>query len=759
MESPELVWPYIAFAGCVAAAVLGMLLWRMRNARRRAEARVDRLQALLEDSPYGVIRCRPEGWRPNPAAAAILKLDPDRLVPPDQALARFADRHREAIRESAAAMIRDGRPFEMTVDTDEEGLVLTLCGRSVEGDAAIWLRDDSASAWLAEQYTEREDELALLRGVLDTVTHPVWWRDRDSLTIAGHNRAFRDMFGGDERSRSLGAPERATELARLAQRTGLPQSESRHIVLGGDRHAMDVLESPVPGHQGIVAGMAQDMTALENLQMTLAEHIAVQDQVLERLTSAIAIFGPDRRLKFFNPPYADMWRLSHDVLDDQPVIGTLLELLRENRQLPEMSDFPAFKRQMEQLFTALIEPREDLLHLPDGRTVRAVASPHPLGGLIFQYEDVTDRLALESSHNTLTAVQRSTLNSLFEGVCVFGRDGRLKLFNDVYAGLFGLDPAWLATEPHISEVANYAKGMLRTEEDWESLRRRLITSVSEPAARQGRMNLVDGRVMDYAYVPLPDGQCLVLYLDITDSTQVERALRERNRALENADLLKSRFVSNVSYELRTPLNAIMGFAELLRLETFGTLTERQKAYVNDILVAASDLSDLIGDILDLAAVQAGFMQLESVEIDLAAMMPEVCELVLRDRPLTARLTFAKPTRPGRVLADRRRLFQALHYLIADAARHAPTGPEAAIELTEEAGRPAIRMTVPLTLADDSAWASRASGSPDLDIVEHALATGADIGISLARSLIHAQKGRMEVAEDGVTLICSFEPAD
>ncbi|MBO6838494.1 MAG: hypothetical protein JJ881_20180, partial [Alphaproteobacteria bacterium] len=148
-----------------------------------------------------------------------------------------------------------------------------------------------------------------------------------------------------------------------------------------------------------------------------------------------------------------------------------------------------------------------------------------------------------------------------------------------------------------------------------------------------------------------------------------------------------------------------------------------------------------------------------VEIDLAAMMPEVCELVLRDRPLTARLTFAKPTRPGRVLADRRRLFQALHYLIADAARHAPTGPEAAIELTEEAGRPAIRMTVPLTLADDSAWASRASGSPDLDIVEHALATGADIGISLARSLIHAQKGRMEVAEDGVTLICSFEPAD
>lgn len=723
-----------------------------------AERRADRFQSVLNESPYGVIRRRPDGWRPNPAAAAILKLPAEAPVDLTDLLARFSDRHRGAIDESLAAMLDDGRPFEMTVDTDEDGLVLTLCGRIVEGETAIWLRDDSASAWLAEQYTEREDEMELLRGVLDTVPHPIWWRDRDGLQIAGHNRAFRDTFGGDEKSRAVGAPGRALDLARLAQRTGLPQSESRHIVLGGDRHAMDIIESPVPGHQGVVAGIGQDMTALENLQMSLAEHIAVQDQVLEKLTTAIAIFGPDRRLKFFNDPYAGMWQLSPDVLDDQPIIGTLLELLRENRQLPELSDFPAFKRQMEQLFTTLIEPREDLLHLPDGRTIRAVASPHPLGGLIFQYEDVTDRLALESSHNTLTAVQRSTLNSLFEGVCVFGRDGRMKLFNNVYASLFDLDPDWLATEPHISEVANFAKGVIRNEGDWETLRRRLITSVSEPAARQGRMTLLDGRVLDYAYVPLPDGQCLVLYLDITDSTQVERALRERNRALENADLLKSRFVSNVSYELRTPLNAIMGFAELLRLENFGTLTERQTAYVNDILIAASDLSDLIGDILDLAAVQAGFMQLESVKIDLAAMLQEVCVLVMADRPATARLTLTPPQGECLVSADRRRLFQALRYLIADAARHAPTGPEAGISLITQDGRHQIRLTVPMTLADDSAWARRASGNPDLDIVEHALATGADIGISLARSLIHAQRGTLDVAEDEVTLICAFEDA-
>ena len=65
-------------------------------------------------------------------------------------------------------------------------------------------------------------------------------------------------------------------------------------------------------------------------------------------------------------------------------------------------------------------------------------SPHPLGGLIFVYEDVTDRLALERSYNTLIEVQRETLDNLYEGIAVFGSDGRLKLHNPAYRKIWGL---------------------------------------------------------------------------------------------------------------------------------------------------------------------------------------------------------------------------------------------------------------------------------------------------------------------------------
>ena len=68
------------------------------------------------------------------------------------------------------------------------------------------------------------------------------------------------------------------------------------------------------------------------------------------------------------------------------------------------------------------------MHLPDGSTLRTVRNPHPFGGLLFFYEDVSDRLELERSHNTLEAVQRVTLDNLSQGVAVYGGDGRLKLY-------------------------------------------------------------------------------------------------------------------------------------------------------------------------------------------------------------------------------------------------------------------------------------------------------------------------------------------
>src|SRR6516165_3013061 len=143
------------------------------------------------------------------------------------------------------------------------------------------------------------------------------------------------------------------------------------------------------------------------------------------------------------------------------------------------------------------------------------------------------------------------------------------------------------------------------------MKERTIAKVTSPALSSGPLYRKDGSMLQEAIVPLPDGNVLLTYLDVTDTSRVERALRERNEALETATRLKSEFIANVSYELRTPLNAIIGFAEILTNQYFGELSPRQLDYSRGILDSSHRLLSLINDILELATIEAGYMTLET----------------------------------------------------------------------------------------------------------------------------------------------------
>ena len=169
--------------------------------------------------------------------------------------------------------------------------------------------------------------------------------------------------------------------------------------------------------------------------------------MLETLGSSIEIYGPDPRLKYHNSAFPKMFRLDEAWLKGEPNINEVIDALRENRRIPEQAYFTAFKRENIEQFTSLTEPREGLVHLPDGTALREIITPYPFGGLMVISEYVTDRLTLEASFNTLNAAQRATLDNLYEGVAVFGGDGRLRLFNPVYARLWNLSESLLDTLP------------------------------------------------------------------------------------------------------------------------------------------------------------------------------------------------------------------------------------------------------------------------------------------------------------------------
>ncbi len=623
---------------------------------------------------------------------------------------------------------------------------------------------------LAEKAAQLESELANERdarrqcaSAIDLLPIPVWRRGPD-LRLVDCNQAYVRAIESDrvsvlEGKRVLGGAslaEQGRALAALARAARTPQSEAHHVVIAGARRLIEFTEAALP--DGGSVGIALDMTEREETQAELQRLLKAHGEVLENLTTAIAIYGSDTRLRFFNTAFAKLWKLDEAWLRSEPDFGSVLELLRERRRLPEYADFRAFKLQRLRLFTTLLEPLEELTYIPDGTTLRSRITPHPLGGLFFTYEDVTDNLVLERSYNTLIAVQRETLDNLYEGVAVVGGDGRLKLTNPAYARIWHLPTDSLAAEPHISEIVEQSKGFFDYGDDWSGYKDRIIARLTERAPRTGRLARTDGSVLDYASVPLPDGAILLSYIDVTDSIRVERALRERAEALETADRLKSEFISNVSYELRTPLNTIIGFAEILANQYFGELNARQMEYCRGIIGSSERLLTIINDILDLASIEAGRMTLDREPVEPKALLDTVAGIMNEwARSQNLRLNVDCPPDLGVLQVDERRLKQALCNLVSNAIKFTPPGGEITIAGRVENG------TVMFSVSDTGIGIAAEDQERVFKEFERARRpesrrAGAGLGLSLVKRIVELHGGQVtmeSVPNRGTTVICTL----
>ena len=506
---------------------------------------------------------------------------------------------------------------------------------------------------------------------------PMWLRGPD-LSIQYCNVAYsRIVEEGNEahpeyEMMELGKEGRASALQMKKKQEAF--TERRHVVMGGKRELYHVNEIPLNCEEGY-AGYAINITTQEVIEEELQRYKIVQSELLESSSNATAIYGPDMRLAFFNEAFVSFWKMSEVWLGTKPTYGEILEVMREKRMLPEQANFTSFKKHQLQLFTHIIDTYDDFFHLPDGRTLRVIVVPHALGGLLFTYEDITNYLALESSYHTLMEVQKATLDNLHEAIAVYGADGKLRLSNPPFATMWDLDPAWLKLSPHISEIKEKIKKLLHYGDNWEEFKNDIVTLATVNRTKHSdHYERTDGKFLHRILIPLPDGAALVSYLDVTDSVLVEKSLRERNEALEEADHLKTEFLANVSYELRTPLTSIIGFSEIILREYFGSLAPRQKDHLESIYQSSQYLMGLIDDILDLACVEAGYMKLDIESINIYDMLVSFIPLI-EERLKKHRLDFhiQCSSTIGFLKGDEQRMKQIIFKLLSNAIKFTKPG--------------------------------------------------------------------------------------
>jgi signal transduction histidine kinase len=652
-------------AGAVALA-FAVALWALaeqnaanrlrriiRKSGARARAAVGERDALISASREALVVWGRDGSGPFSYRSADALLDSCLAGSDATVLSRALD-----------DLGANGVPFGLTV-RDKHERKIAARGHAVGGMAAVWL----------EKVDNEKEQKADFESILNSLPIPVWLRDK-SHALRWGNLAFLLSTGEPDLETALAhqasMDKSERDLATAAHSQRQTTTARRFAVMGGQRRALEFTH--VPLDDGQIVGTAFDATDVSTAEARLQQHIDAHADTLDKLATAVAIFGPDQRLTFYNRAFAKLWELPEIWLDKHPTDGEVLDRLREARKLPEQRDYQAWKRQRLALYEkAREQPSEDEWHIPGGKALRVVAQPHPFGGLTFLYEDVTQQIALESSYNTLLKVQSATLDTLSEAVAVFGLDGKLKFSNAAFARIWDLTERDLAGEPHVRHIAAACVDKFGEQPAWEKLIASIVTG-SERGRDWGEIERSDHTVLSVALSPLPDGATLVTFADVTDRFRIENALRDRNEALEAADKLKSDFIKHVSYELRTPLNTILGFAEHLASGVPGELSSRQEEYVQAIVTGGNTLRSLVNDILDLSLIEAGALRLELERIDLFALLAEVTGHV-REWAAKAGLELQLncPEDAGVFLADGRRLRQVVFNLLSNALKYTPRG--------------------------------------------------------------------------------------
>ena len=671
-------------------------------------------------------------------------------LPPDLAL---------AMQRAVDALRASGESFTMALTT-LAGHPVEAEGRAVGGRAVMRLRDVRGLRKelneLKSRHHDMQSDIASLRTLIDSLPSPVWTRDADGalqFVNAAYVKAVEAKSEGDAVERGLELLDRAARDESARTRSAGNAFVARiPAVAAGARQIFDVLE--VPTRRGS-AGVGIDATEVESIRAELARIVDAHRRTLDQLATGVAIFGADRTLTFYNTAYRSLWDLDSAFLDQSPSDSTVLDRLRAARKLPEEQDFRQWKSQLHEAYRAL-EAREFLWHLPDRRTLRVVTTPNPEGGVTYLFDDVTERLDLERRFDALIRVQGETLDNLAEAVAVFASDGRLRLHNPAFSRMWRLAPEALAERPHIEAVIAWCAPLHPEDETLRALRS-AVTGIGQREPVNGRLERRDGSVVDCTTVPLPDGATLVTFQDMTDSVNVERALRERNEALEQADQVKVDFLHHVSYELRSPLTNIIGFAHFLGDSVTGPLNVKQSEYLGYITVSTNALLAIINDILDLASIDAGAMTLNLGAVDIRKIMDEASEGI-RDRLVKSNIGLDIRTSPGigSFVADERRIRQVLFNLLSNAVGFSPA--DGVVRFSAHRQEDSIVFSV----SDQGPGVPAEMKDRIFDWFEtHPLGSqhrGAGLGLSIVRSFVELHGGTVTLDSDvgrGTTVICAF----
>lgn len=758
--------------GAIVAIWFGL---SMRNESRKMLGQTSRLRRLLETAPAFPVVVKSDGRIEAPERFSRLL----GLTTPATTLSDLGgyDDAGLAIDDAAAldAKVREtqrtGKSFVLALAINGSERRLTVVGNIADvavcpnGAALLWFFDSTDSLRELEKRTQESEEartaFAALAGLIEAAPIPMWHR-RPDMRLHFVNHAYVNAVGANdslhvvEEGLELLEPENGKSPSDWAAEAAAADVRRERVVsttLNGERRQLRVFDIPL-GQSG-VAGLAIDVQDLIDARSEVRALSEAQRDLLNMMSAGVAQFDARHGLSFANLPFQNLFTFRDQWLSEKPEFARVLDRMRENGKVPEVRDFPAWRQEREDWFRSS-DPTEENWLLPDGTHLRVLAQPIPDGGLLMIFEDRTEQAQLASARDILLRVRTATFDNLFEAIAVFSADGRLSIWNRLFAETWELNDDLLLQHPRLDELLPSLARHLQKPSQISILDELIRTTSSNRERHKSKAVFADGRMFQIATIPLPDGNTLFTMLDMSNNLKIEQALRDRNSALQEADAIKGKFLANMSYEFRSPLTSISGFADLLKAGIAGELSDQAKEYVDAILQSADRLSDQINTVLDYSQIEAGALPLALEQADVATLVAQIVDSKAEmAQAAEVDLQVDLDNGAGEMALDPKRITQAVGQVLDNAIRYSNSGGQVlmlarwqgdALELVVSDDGPGMREADVQRVSSDNAVSKRLDSNG-------AITQG--LGLPLARQIIESHGGTLQLHSapgEGTTVI-------
>lgn len=436
----------------------------------------------------------------------------------------------------------------------------------------------------------------------DLIQEPFWIRDTN-LNLIFANQIFLEMLDckniEDVTKNNLWIcnSAKADILARLAIQKNDIQSMDITYVKEGRTLWGSVTETPVTNDEGqfFLFGQLSDKTKEKELEQRASHLEAGIQEILTNISIAASLFDSQRRLRFYNQAFMNLWGLDAAYLDTAPDHLDILDKLRANRLLPEQRDYKSWRDEIFAPYHNLNGCYEAIWQTPQQKTIKCTVSSYANGGVVCLQEDVTDYLALEHSHSVLTDNLRNTLNALDEGVLLCDMNGKIKVFNSEMSKIFDTE---INLNTHLTTLL---KKMTEDNPLVTFIHKicHFIQSGFPDDNKYAQECMIDSTIFLAAMIRLSTGDLLIHIRDETAILNYQKMLQFKSETLKENEHIRESFFRRISHNLRDPMTAIAGFAEMLQTEIFGSLNDKQSEYISDMRNSVNDLLQITDNLAEL----------------------------------------------------------------------------------------------------------------------------------------------------------------